>query len=225
MNALLVICGLGIFALVAEIINFKKWLPAFVMLGLVAAGITLTFDYGTSVMHFSEMLLFDNFSHAFTGLIVVTALFWFWMAQDYFRLQPQITDRSALILFTIAGAIIMASFNNMAMLFLGLEILSISLYVLAGSRKESLYSRRRLSNTSSGDHSLPDFSSWESRLFYGAKGSFHLNDIEAFITSHEGQLPTFFMPGYCLLIALVFKISAVPFHFWAPDVYEGSPTT
>lgn len=226
MNALLVICGLGIFALVAEIINFKKWLPAFVMLGLVAAGITLTFDYGTSVMHFSEMLLFDNFSHAFTGLIIVTALFWFWMAQDYFRLQPQITDRSALILFTVAGAIIMASFNNMAMLFLGLEILSISLYVLAGSRKDSLYSTEAAFKYFLMGSFATGFLLMGIALVYGATGSFHLNGIEAFITSHDGQLPTFFYAGVLLmLIALVFKISAVPFHFWAPDVYEGSPTT
>ncbi|MEJ1240437.1 NADH-quinone oxidoreductase subunit N [Chryseolinea sp. T2] len=226
MNALFVICGLGIAALVAEIVNLKKWLTAFVIVGLVAAMATIFIDFGTSTMHFSEMLQFDNFSLAFSGLIVVTTIFWFWLANDYFRLQPHITDRTALVLFTVAGAVIMASFNNMAMLFLGIEILSISLYVLAGSRKESLFSTEAAFKYFLMGSFATGFLLMGIALIYGATGAFHLTKIAEFIDANPAGLPTFFYAGILLMfIGLAFKISAVPFHFWAPDVYEGAPTS
>jgi NADH-quinone oxidoreductase subunit N len=225
MNALLVICGLGIFALVAEIINFKKGLVALLMAGLAAAAIAVYFDFGTSTMHFGDMLLFDNFSLSFTGLIILTSIAWFWMAGDYFRLQPHVTDRSALILFTVAGAVIMASFNNMAMLFLGIEILSVSLYVLAGSRKESLFSTEAAFKYFLMGSFATGFLLMGIALVYGATGSFHITTISEYITTHPTELPMFFYAGVMMmLVGLAFKISAVPFHFWAPDVYEGSPT-
>ncbi len=195
------------------------------MTGLVAAVLTIFTEFGTSTMHFSEMLLFDNFSLAFTGLILVTTLFWFWMAYDYFRLQPHLTDRSALVLFTVAGAVIMASFNNMAMLFLGLEVLSVSLYVLAGSRKESLFSTEAGFKYFLMGSFATGFLLMGIALIYGATGSFHITRIAEYIGGHQAELPVFFYGGVILmLVGLTFKISAVPFHFWAPDVYEGSPT-
>jgi NADH-quinone oxidoreductase subunit N len=225
MNALLVICGLGIASLVAEIVNLKKWLTAFVIIGLLAAIGTIFVDFGTSTLHFSEMLQFDNFSLAFSALIVVTTLFWFWLANDYFRLQPHLTDRTSLVLFTVAGAIVMASFNNMAMLFLGIEILSISLYVLAGSRKDSLFSTEAAFKYFLMGSFATGFLLMGIALVYGATGAFHLTKIAAFIDANPQGLPTFFYAGVLLMfIGLAFKISAVPFHFWAPDVYEGAPT-
>ena len=225
MNALFVICGLGIAALVAEIINLKKWLTPFVIIGLVAAMVLIVAAFGTSTLHFSEMLLFDNFSLAFTGLIVITAIFWFWMADDYFRLQSHITDRTALVLFTLLGAVVMVSVNNMAMLVLGIEILSISLYVLAGSRKESLFSTEAAFKYFLMGSFATGFLLMGIALIYGATGSFHLNQIAEVVAASPNGLPSFFYAGVLLLfIGLAFKISAVPFHFWAPDVYEGSPT-
>jgi len=225
MNALLVICGLGVFSLIAEIANFKKWLMAIVMAGLAGAVVLVVLDFGTSTLHFSDMLLFNNFSLAFTGLIIITTIFWFWMANDYFKLQPHKTDRSALVLFTVAGAVIMASFNNMAMLFLGIEILSISLYVLAGSRKESLFSTEAAFKYFLMGSFATGFLLMGMTLTYGATGSFHITKIAEYVSAHGGELPGFFYAGVLLMLAgLAFKISAVPFHFWAPDVYEGSPT-
>ncbi|MBA4058674.1 MAG: NADH-quinone oxidoreductase subunit N, partial [Marivirga sp.] len=192
MNALFVICGLGVFSLIAEIINFKKWLIAIIMTGLIAAAILVVLDFGTSVMYFSDMLVFNNFSLAFTGLIIVTSIFWLWMANDYFNPQPHITDRSALILFTVAGAVIMSSFNNMAMLFLGIEILSISLYVLAGSRKESLISTEAAFKYFLMGSFATGFLLMGIALTYGATGSFHITKIAAFVSTHENELPGFF---------------------------------
>lgn len=225
MNALFVICGLGVFSLIAEIINFKKWLITVIMIGLIAAVTLVALDFGTSVMYFGDMLIFNNFSLAFSGLIIATSILWLWMSNDYFSAHPDITDRSALILFTVAGAVIMASFNNMAMLFLGIEILSISLYVLAGSRKESLISTEAAFKYFLMGSFATGFLLMGIALTYGATGSFHIAKIATFVSTHENELPAFFYAGVLLmLVGLAFKISAVPFHFWAPDVYQGSPT-
>ena len=225
MNALLVICGLGVFSLIAEILNLKKWLIAVVMVGLAAAAAFVVLDFGTDTFHYSDMLQFNNFSLAFSGLIIITTIFWFWMANDYFQDSAHLTDRPALVLFTVAGALMLTSFNNMAMLFLGIEILSISLYVLAGSRKESLFSTEAAFKYFFMGSFATGFLLMGIALTYGATGSFDITEISSYLSSHGHELPGFFYAGVLLMIVgLAFKISAVPFHFWAPDVYEGSPT-
>ena len=225
MNSLYVICGLGIASLMAEILNVRKHLTALLMIGLVVAAGLVVLDWGTDASYFNSMVVFDKFSLAFTALISIVSVIWLWMCSEYFEDNHQ-TDKSALVLFAIAGAIVMASFNNMAMLFLGIEILSISLYTLAGSRKGSLFS-----NEASFKYFLMGSFSTGFLLLgiafvYGATGSFQIDKIYDFILLHKDGLPTFFYAGVILMfIGLAFKISAVPFHFWAPDVYGGSPTS
>ncbi len=224
MNALYVICGLGFLALIAEIASVKKGLTIAIMAGILAAATLVLIDWNSAIHYYNEMLVFDNFAIAYTALILTIAVLWFWMSGDYFSGQSHQTDRSALILFALAGAIIMTAFNNMAMLFLGIEILSISLYVLAGSNKESL-----LSNEASFKYFLmgsfaTGFLLMGIALVYGATGSFDLTSIASHISNNAAALPGFFYGGVIMmLVGMTFKLSAVPFHFWAPDVYEGSP--
>ncbi len=226
MNALYVICGLGFLSLLAEITNLKKGLAFIIIPGIIAAIVLIVMDWNTTIHYYSDMLVFDNFSVAYTALILIISALWFWMSSDYFRNQIHQTDRSALVLFAISGAIMMVSMANMAMLFLGIEILSISLYILAGSTKESL-----LSNEASFKYFLmgsfaTGFLLMGIALVYGASGSFYILDIAAYINLDGMVLPGFFYVGVLLmLVGMAFKISAVPFHFWAPDVYEGAPTS
>jgi NADH-quinone oxidoreductase subunit N len=224
MNSLYVICGLGIVALLAEITSLKKRLTAVLMAGLVVAAGLVVLDWGTNMTYFSGMVVIDKFSLAFTALISIASVLWFWMYGDYFNDVHQ-TDKSALVLFAIAGAVVMATFNNMAMLFLGIEILSISLYVLAGSRKGSLFSNEAAFKYFLMGSFATGFLLLGIAFVYGATGSFQVDTISDFIMIHKDGLPTFFYAGVILMfIGLAFKISAVPFHFWAPDVYSGSPT-
>lgn len=227
MNALFIICGLSIVSLLAEIANFKKWLTAIVVIGLLAAAAVLIPEWNTTSTHFSQMLRFDNVSLAFTGLISVVSILWFWMASDYFQIQPKHrTDRTSLVIFAIIGAVLMASYNNMAMLFLGIEILSLSLYVLAGSNKESMFSIEAAFKYFLMGSFATGFLLMGITLIYGATGTFDILTISEFLAKNTGALPSFFYAGVLmLLIGLAFKISAVPFHFWAPDVYGGAPTT
>jgi NADH-quinone oxidoreductase subunit N len=225
MNALFIICGLGVMSLLAEIINFKKWLTAFIVIGLLAGAGVIMLDWNTAHRYFNDMVVFDNTSIAFTILISIIAVFWFVSARSYFVSQSHQSDRSALVVFSIAGAVLMVSFNNMAMLFLGIEILSVSLYVLAGSRKDSLLSTEASFKYFLLGSFATGFLLMGIALIYGATGSFDIQKIGAYVLSHAGSLPKFFYAGVLLmLIGMAFKMSAAPFHFWAPDVYDGSPT-
>lgn len=225
MNALYIICGLGIAALIAEIINFKKWFVAVAGVGIAAAAVIATTDWNSSTHYFSEMVIIDNFSISFTILICAIGAIWFWLAHDYFHDETHVTDQSALILFALAGAIILTSFNNMSMLFLGIEILSISLYVLAGSRKNSIFSNEAAFKYFLMGSFATGFLLMGIALVYGATGTFDLTKIAVYTSEHHAQLPGFFYAGILLImIGMSFKVSAVPFHFWAPDVYQGSPS-
>ncbi len=224
MNALFVICGIGIFSLLAEIFNLKKWVTTVSFLGLLLAIGIIVLDWGSISYYYRGMLFFDRFAMAFTGLILVISFFWSWMSGHFFKAEAHRTDKSALVFFVIAGAVMMVAFNNMAVLFLGIEILSISLYVLAGSNKENLFSTEASFKYFLMGSFATGFLLFGITLVYGATGSFNIVKIAEFISSHP-TLPRFLYIGILLMmVGLAFKISAVPFHLWAPDVYEGSPT-
>jgi len=120
MNALLIVCGLGFISLLSEILNFKKGLYAVVIAGLIAAALMVARDWNSTALYFNDMLIFDQFAIAFSCLITAVAAAWFCIAPTYFIGDSHQTDRTALVAFTIVGAIMMVSFNNMAILFLGI---------------------------------------------------------------------------------------------------------
>jgi NADH-quinone oxidoreductase subunit N len=224
MNALYIICGLGIASLIAEIVNLKKWLVLLVTVGLAAAAVVAASDWNTTSSYFYEMVLIDNISIAFAVLICLSAVLWFWLSHDYFKDETHITDQSALVLFALVGAVILTCFNNMSMLFLGIEILSISLYVLAGSKKDSIFSTEAAFKYFLMGSFATGFLLMGIALIYGATGTFDLIKISQFTADHHSTLPGFFFAGVLLvMVGMAFKVSAVPFHFWAPDVYQGSP--
>jgi NADH-quinone oxidoreductase subunit N len=226
MKGLLIISGLGILAMLAEIFKFKKVLYPLVLIGILAAyalGFT-EWNANYNIEMFSNMIRFDNVALAFSGVILATAFFWFILANDYFE-KDHVTDHFALVLFALVGALMLTAFSNMTTLFLGIEILSIPMYVLAASRKRDLASNEAgfkyliMGSFASG------FLLFGIALIYGATGSFDLMAIRAYISHNGADLPAFFYAGVLLvLVAMLFKVSAAPFHFWAPDVYEGSPT-
>lgn len=226
MNAFYVICGLGVLSLIAEIVNVKKQLIYFLLVGIAGAAFIATQDWNTSLHYFSDMVVFDNVAIMFTTLICVVSAFWFWLASDFFHEETHITDQASLILFSIAGGILLTCYNNMAMLFLGIEILSIPLYVLAGSKKENIFSNEASFKYFLMGSFATGFLLMGIALVYGATGSFSLPVIAEFTLSHITALPGFYYAGVLMMVVgLAFKVSAVPFHFWAPDVYEGSPTS
>lgn len=222
MNAVYILSGLGIASLLSEIFNFKKYLLFIVAAGLLATLAFTIADWDTQVHYFNEMVVFDNYALAFSALLTTTTLVWLLLSKKFFDNAYHISDFVALIVFALVGAVLMSSFNNMAVLFIGIEILSLALYVMAGSKKNDL-----LSNEASLKYFLlgsfaTGFLLFGIALVYGATGSFNLNEIATYSASNN--IPMFYYTGIIMImIALAFKVSAVPFHFWAPDVYQGSP--
>jgi NADH-quinone oxidoreductase subunit N len=225
MNALYVISGLGILSLIAEVFNFRRALNILVLIGLAAAAFLLIQDLEASASFFNNMIILSKPVKLTILLMVVVAAFWIWMSADYLNPDETQTDRTSLILFVLTGGTLMVSFGNMAMLFLGIETLSLSLYTLAGSRKNSLSSTESAFKYFLMGSFATGFLLFGIALVYGATGAFDVRGISDQVMNHAETIPAFFHVGVILiLIGLAFKISAVPFHFWAPDVYEGSPT-
>jgi NADH-quinone oxidoreductase subunit N len=136
----------------------------------------------------------------------------------------KIADYVSLKVFLLAGAIAMVSFGNLAMFFIGVEILSISGYVLAASNPKDLKSNEAGMKYFIMGAFASSFILFGIALVYGAVGSFNIDVIKT-ASQSELILPVWFKLGFIMiLVGLLFKASLVPFHLWAPDVYEGSPT-
>jgi NADH-quinone oxidoreductase subunit N len=169
------------------------------------------------------MIVVNKFSVAFSSLFIVLTIFLVALSDNFYeKHQTKISDYIAIKIFLLSGAVAMVTFGNLSMFFLGIEILSISLYVLAASDRM---------NIKSNEAGLKYFlmGSFASGillfgicLIYGAMGTFDITEISEYTRSAE--LPSWFFIGIVLLtIGMLFKIAAVPFHFWAPDVYQGAP--
>ena len=170
------------------------------------------------------MLHFDNFSlHFNTIAFACTLLFFLLNARDIEKVGNHVSEYFALIFFVLCGVSISSSFNTLLMLFLGIEIMSIPLYILTGSDKRNLKGNEAslkyfLMGAFSTGIMLMGIA-----LIYGGNslGSFYINTINL----GTGNLPVMIAAGLVLLVvAMSFKVSAAPFHFWTPDVYDGAPT-
>ncbi len=170
------------------------------------------------------MLKFDNFGLHFNTIAFSCTLLYFLLnGRDIEKVGNNVSEYFALIFFVLCGIAISSSFNTLLMLFLGIEIMSIPLYILTGSDKPNLKSNEAslkyfLMGAFSTGIMLMGIA-----LIYGgnALGSFYIDSIEL----GTGKLPVMIAAGLVLLVvAMSFKVSAAPFHFWTPDVYDGAPT-
>ncbi|MGQ0829779.1 MAG: NADH-quinone oxidoreductase subunit N [Bacteroidota bacterium] len=224
MKALILLSSLGVISLLAEIFSFKKLLYPVVLIGLLATIVVNVFDWGTDFTYFN-MMRYGDYAVAFTTVILATAFLWFLMSGSYFKEESSLTDHFALVIFALVGAVIMVSYTNMAMLFLGIEILSIPMYILAGSKKDDAASNESAFKYLIMGAFATGFLLFGIALIYGATGSFDLTEIKNVVSNTKGTTSSIFYAGVLLmLIGLSFKVSAAPFHFWAPDVYQGAPT-
>lgn len=233
MNTLIAIAGLGIIALIAEIFNVRKAIVPVAIIGLLAIlGLNIA-DYmgmGPNFLTakaeddiYYNMIVSDSYSMAFTSLFIVLTIFLIAMSPVFHKeYKSKLSDFVAIKLFLLTGAVAMVSFGNLAMFFLGIEVLSIALYVLAASEPKNLKSNEAGMKYFLMGAFASGIILFGIALVYGATGSFDNKEIYSVVIS--GNLPGWFLIGIVMLtIGLLFKIAAVPFHMWAPDVYEGSP--
>ena len=181
--------------------------------------------YGIRIMHLktSDMLSFNSFTLVFNSIAFISTLIYFLLSsKDMERVGTNLPEYFALIFFVLSGVSISSSFNSLIMLFLGIEIISIPLYILTGSDKRNLNSNEAslkyfLMGSFSTGIMLMGIA-----LIYGATGSFALERSTTVLS--PGLNPLLIAGFLLLIISMSFKVSAAPFHFWTPDVYDGAPS-
>lgn len=226
MQVLITIVSLGVFCLLAEIFNLRKLLVPVTVIGLLGVlGISLNlWSIDSSIdANYLNMMATTKFSSAFSSLFILLTIFILLLSDDFYKDIPtKFSDFIAIKIFLLAGAVAMVSFTNLAMFFLGIEILSISLYILAASRRLDIKSNEAGMKYFLMGSFASGIILFGICLVYGATGYFNLEEIYAL--SEGVGMPVWFPIGVTLIIiGMLFKIAAAPFHFWAPDVYEGSP--
>ena len=172
------------------------------------------FDFDTR-----NMLSFDSFSLLFNAIAFgSTLVFVLLSGRDMEKVGVHVAEYYALIFFILCGVGVASSFNTLLMLFLGIEIISIPLYILTGSDKRNLKSNEAalkyfLMGSFSTGLMLMGIA-----LIYGAQGNFMIG------YGAKSLSPLMGAGLLMLLFSMAFKVSAAPFHFWTPDVYDGAPT-
>jgi len=229
MNTLIVLSVLPLLLLFLGLYKAQKALLPVTIIGLlVALGLALAqwtaADEAQPIYH--GMMLFNNYSIAFSGITIVSTILILLLSRGYFeRISSHVAEYYAIILFALAGIIVMVSYYNLTMLFIGIEIMSVSLYILAGIKKSDFASNEAALKYFLMGAFSTGFLLFGITLIYGATGSFSLEAIRDWIVARPGAINPLFGTGIMLIIVgLCFKVGAAPFHFWTPDVYEGSPT-
>jgi len=226
MYAIITISIVALIVLFFGALQKKKPLLPIIFVGLPVAFVLNLLEWNKSIHYYNEMYIADNFSVAFNGVLIFTTLLVFIFAPVYYKsVNRPLEDVYALILFALVGAVTMTGFGNLLMLFVGIETLSLSLYILAGSKKHDPNSNEAAMKYFLTGSFASGFLLFGIALLYGASGSMNLEEIRQYVILHQQNMPGMLSIGLLLVaIGMTFKIGAAPFHFWAPDVYEGSPT-
>jgi len=207
----------------------RKGITAF----LAALGLALTLGFtvtqiGREATSFNGMVTLDGFSTFTSALILLSGLLGIALAYGYIkRMGIERGEYYSLMLFSITGMLLMTQASDLIIVFLALELLSIPLYVLAAFARPNLQSEEAglkyflLGSFSTG------FIVYGIALVFGATGTTSLSGIVASTPSPStgsGEPLILTIGAALLLIGFGFKVAAVPFHMWTPDVYQGSPS-
>lgn len=225
-----IVALIGVLALIIEMLRPKKnndFIVLVSLVGLVGAAAVLVKNLGVDSFETGAgMILLDSFGTVLQLTIVITAALTILFSESYLR-EKRIPfgEFYPLILWSASGAMLMSCTTNLLMIFLGLEVLSISLYVMAGmSRREEKSEESALKYFLLGAFAS-GFLLYGISFIYGATGSLNLVDIKLAWINGTANTHVLLLLGLALmLIGLSFKASLVPFHQWTPDVYQGAPT-
>ena len=226
MNALIISAIMGVIMMFSGILlKQKSTIHGLALAGLfisIVLNVMELYGFHLFRINITNMMHFDRFSLFFNTLSMgCTFIFFLLSAKEMEKVGVSYADYFALIFFILCGIILASSFSSLLILFLGIEIISIPLYILTGSDKRNLKSNE----ASLKYFLLGAFSTglmlMGITLIYGSSGSFTIDAI----TTPETKPGVLLIAGLLLLMfSMAFKVSAAPFHFWTPDVYDGAPT-
>jgi NADH-quinone oxidoreductase subunit N len=229
---MLILIGMGCVILLAEtFIQGKATRSGLAWMGVagcVAALVAIVAgwsDAATPSSHFDGMLTVDRMSLFLDAAFIIAALLTLLFAPPYLREQGfEFGEFYALVLFATSGMVMVSHATGLVSLLIGIETMSLAAYVLTGCARRSLRSAEGAMKYFLMGAFATGFLVYGIALVYGATGGELLySGIAAHAREASGQ-PIFYLGEYFILIALAFKVAAVPFHMWAPDAYEGAPT-
>lgn len=210
----------------------KGWLAFIGLLGSIASGVTLVYINGLSVsVAFNGMLTNDGLALLSGGIVLLALILALLLSPGY--LQRQGINREgeyyALIQLAALGMMLMAAATNLMTIFVGLETLSLSLYILCALPQTRLRSQESAMKYFILSSFASAFLLYGMSLVYGATGATGLPEVALFLSRHvaslgEGVGPLLIVGMGLMAVGFGFKVSAVPFQAWTPDVYTGAPT-
>ncbi|PYN79144.1 MAG: NADH-quinone oxidoreductase subunit N [Candidatus Rokuibacteriota bacterium] len=193
--------------------------------GMVGALLATLARWGLPGRAFRDMVVLDDFALFFNVVICYAGALIVLLSMDYLRRTGSDSgEYYALVLFSTAGMMLLAAAGDLIVVFLALELMSLSLYVLAGLFKRELASGEAAMKYFLLGAFASSFLLYGVALVYGAAGTTNLDRIAAAMAARPRD-PMFVIGLGFLLVGFGFKISSVPFHMWAPDVYQGAPTS
>jgi NADH-quinone oxidoreductase subunit N len=223
----MMVSGLGILLLGAGLFTDDEEVLGWdALAGLIATAIvTLLLAGGERVRTFNGTFALDGFALYFDVLFLVAGVLVVLMSMNYLSETDIVPgEYYALLMFALTGMIVMAAAADLIVIFLGLEVMSISVYILAGAWRSQVRANEAALKYFLLGAFATGFLLYGIALVYGATGSFRLEVIAEKAATAEDR--TLLFAGVAmLLVAFGFKVAAVPFHMWTPDVYEGAPTT
>ncbi len=227
MVAFLFLCVAGLLLMVFEAFKWRRIIPLFLAGSVLITYVLMVLEWKEKINigFFENMIGFDKPAIALSSVIIISFFIWLFGFMDEYRNKEGMSEIYILAVFSVCGGLMLTSFRHMAGFFIGLEMLSIPLYVLAASAKNKIESNEAGFKYLIMGSFFSAILLFGLALIYGATGSFEFIQIKTIIGMQPDKIPAFFNAGIVLLLmGLLFKASLFPFHFWAPDVYEGSPT-
>jgi len=229
--ALAPVIVLSVFAMMVLVVDLfggrNKTLLVFISLvGLLMTAISAFAKNPIPAYSFNDSYIVDHLSLFFICIFTISSALAILLSVEYNEREGiRAGEYYALILFCTVGMILLASSTDMIMIFLGIEIVSICLYVLAGIRRDNLRSNEAALKYFLLGAFATGFLLYGMTMVYGSTGHTNLFKIAEVVQNQSAQSNPLLLMGLVLLIiGFGFKIASVPFHMWAPDVYQGAPT-
>ncbi len=229
--ALAPVLVLSVFAMLVLVLDLwggrnKSLLVFTSLVGLLMTAISAFAKHPIPAYSFNDSYIVDHMSLFFICIFTISSALAILLSVEYNEREGiRAGEYYALILFCTVGMILLASSTDMIMIFLGIEIVSICLYVLAGIRRNDHRSNEAALKYFLLGAFATGFLLYGMTLVYGSTGSTNLFKIAEFVQNPSAQSSPLLLMGLVLLvIGFGFKVASAPFHMWAPDVYQGAPT-
>ncbi len=224
MSVLIIVFLTAVIALFSGVFEQGKFARYIGILGLIIALYVSFMPECSFFDHYKHMYEYSGNTALFTKISIVTTLLLFFLGGFAFsNHRSHQSELYALMLFALCGGIILFGYQNLVTMFLGIEILSIPLYVMAGANKTDLRSNEASIKYFLMGAFATGFLLFGIAFIYGSTGSFDLYKIHDFGVANPGNV-MFILGVLLILCALAFKVALAPFHMWSPDVYAGSPS-